>query len=157
MAESERDNPGVLVFPPVLVAGTLGIGLLLQWLYPWNLPITETARTVLAAGLLTAAAALGLWGQRTMHGADTNIDPRKPSTAIVTSGPFRFTRNPLYLFLLGLYLGVTVAVATVWPLLFLVPVFLVLHFGVVRREERYLEAKFGEPYRAYTAQVRRWL
>jgi protein-S-isoprenylcysteine O-methyltransferase Ste14 len=157
MAEAERDNPGVLVFPPVLVAGTLGIGLLLQWLRPWKIPITETARTILAAALLTAAAALGLWGQRTMHGAGTNIDPRKPATAVVTSGPFRFTRNPLYLFLLGLYLGVTVAVATVWPLLFLVPVFLVLHFGVVRREERYLEAKFGEPYRAYTARVGRWL
>ncbi len=157
MAESQRDSPGVLVFPPGLVVGTMGIGLLVQWLYPWNLPVTETTRILLSAALLTVAAVLGLWGQRTMHGAGTNIDPGKPSTTVVTSGPFRFTRNPLYLFLLGLYLGVTVAVATVWPLLFLVPMFLVLHFGVVRREERYLEAKFGEPYRAYTARVRRWL
>ena len=157
MAESPHDTPGVLVFPPGLVAGTLGIGLLLQWLRPWNLPISESARILLSAALLTAAAALGLWGQRTMHGAGTNIDPGKPATTIVTSGPFRFTRNPLYLFLLGLYLGITVAVATVWPLLFLVPVVLVLHFGVVRREERYLEAKFGKPYRAHTARVRRWL
>ncbi len=157
MAESERDNPGVLVFPPVLVGGTLGIGLLLQRFRPWHLSIPETARIVLAAALLTVAAAIGLWSERTMHGAGTNIDPGKPSTTVVTSGPFRFTRNPLYLFLRGIYLGVTVAVATVWPLLFLVPVFLVLHFGVVLREERYLEAKFGEPYRAYTARVRRWL
>ena len=157
MAESQHDNPGVLVFPPGLLVGTLTIGLLLQRLRPWNLPISESTRIFLSAALLTVAAALGLWGQRTMHGAGTNIDPGKPSTTIVTTGPFRFTRNPLYLFLLGLYLGITVAVATVWPLLFLVPVVLVLHFGVVRREERYLEAKFGEPYRAYTARVRRWL
>ncbi len=157
MVESKRDSPGVLVFPPGLVAGTLGVGLLLHALRPWRLPITEATRILLSVALLTAAAALGLWGQSTMQGAGTNIDPRKPVTAIVTSGPFRFTRNPLYLFLLGLYLGVTLAVATIWPLLFLVPMFLVLHFGVVRREERYLEAEFGEPYRAYTSRVRRWL
>ncbi len=157
MAASKRDNPGVLVFPPGLVAGTLGAGLLLHALRPWSLPITETTRILLSVALLTVAAALGLWGQSAMRGAGTNIDPSKPATTIVTSGPFRFTRNPLYLFLLGLYLGITVAAATFWPLLFLVPMFLVLHFGVVRREERYLEAEFGEPYRAYTARVRRWL
>jgi protein-S-isoprenylcysteine O-methyltransferase Ste14 len=58
---------------------------------------------------------------------------------------------------MGLYLGLAVAVGTVWPFLFAVPLLLVLHFGIVRREERYLEAKFGGPYRAYKASVRRWL
>lgn len=157
MMQRDRDNPGVLVFPPGLVVATLGVGLVLQWLRPWRLPIPGTARIVLSASILALALTLGLWGERAMHGAGTNVDPGKPSTAIVTSGPFRFSRNPLYLFLIGCYLGVALAVATVWPFLFLVPMFLVLHFGIVRREERYLEAKFGEPYRVYKARVRRWL
>ncbi len=157
MTEPHRDNPGVLVFPPGLVAGTLGVGLVLQWLYPWRLPIGVIARIALSGSILAPALVLGLWGERAMHGAGTNVNPSQPSTTIVTSGPFRFSRNPLYLFLIGLYLGVAVAVATVWPFLLVVPMLLVLHVGVVRREERYLDAKFGEPYRAYKASVRRWL
>lgn len=133
------------------------VGLVVQWLLPWRFPLPGIARIVLSVVILAPALALGLWGERTMHGAGTNVDPSKPSTAIVTSGPFRFTRNPLYLFLIGIYLGVTVAVASAWPFVFLVPMLLVLHFGIVRREERYLEAKFGERYRAYKARVRRWL
>jgi protein-S-isoprenylcysteine O-methyltransferase Ste14 len=133
------------------------VGLVLQWLYPWRLPIAGIARIALSGSLLAIAFGLGLWGERAMHGAGTNVNPSKPSTTIVTSGPFRFSRNPLYLFLIGLYLGLAVAVGTVWPFLFAVPLLLVLHFGIVRREERYLEAKFGGPYRAYKASVRRWL
>ena len=157
MVEPQRDNPGVLVFPPGLVFGTLGVSLVLHWLHPWRLPIGGTARILLSVAIGASALTLGLWGERAMHGAGTNVNPGKPSTTIVTSGPFRFSRNPLYLFLTGLYLGVAVAVGTVWPFLWVVPMLLVLHFGVVLREERYLEAKFGEPYRAYKAQVRRWL
>ena len=78
------------------------------------------------------------------------------SLAIVTEGPLRFSRNPLYLSLLGMYLGITLLFNALWPLLLVVPLLIVTHYGIIRREERYLEAKFGDPYRAYKARVRRW-
>ena len=92
-----------------------------------------------------------------MKRAGTNVRPDQPSLAIVTDGPFRFSRNPMYLATTGLYLGTTLLVNTPWPLVLLPPMLLILHWGVVRREERYLEAKFGEPYRAYKSRVRRWV
>lgn len=150
------DAPGVLVFPPALYAGTLVLGLILHWLRPVSLLPPLPARL---AGVLVLA--LSWWLARSaeaaMRRAGTNVRPDQPSTAIVTDGPFRFTRNPLYLATTGLYLGITLLVNTVWPLILLLPMLLVLHWGVVRREERYLEAKFGEPYRAYKARVRRWV
>ena len=75
---------------------------------------------------------------------------------IVATGPFRFTRNPMYLSLLVLYVGATFAFRLPWALVLLVPVFLALHFGVIIPEEQYLEATFGEPYRSYRRRVRRW-
>jgi protein-S-isoprenylcysteine O-methyltransferase Ste14 len=89
--------------------------------------------------------------------AGTNVLPTRPALAIVTDGPFRFTRNPLYLANAVAYLGLTLVFNTVWTLLLYVPMLLVIHWGIIRREERYLEAKFGETYLAYKARVRRWL
>src|SRR4029434_8133859 len=79
------------------------------------------------------------------------------TTAIVASGPFRFSRNPLYLALTLLYLGLTLAFNTWWGIVVLVPVLIIMHRGVVQREERYLEQKFGETYRQYRSKVRRYL
>ena len=92
-----------------------------------------------------------------MKRAGTNIRPDQPTLAIVSDGPFRFTRNPLYLALTGLYAGIALLVNALWPLLLLAPVLAVLRWGVIAREERYLEAKFGEAYRAYRSRVRRWV
>jgi len=92
-----------------------------------------------------------------MRRAGTNVRPDQPATAIVVDGPFRFTRNPLYLGLTGLYAGVALLVDALWPLLLLVPLLVIVKWGVIHREERYLEAKFGETYRLYKARVRRWL
>ena len=91
-----------------------------------------------------------------MRRAGTNVRPDKPTTAIVKDGPYRFTRNPIYLANTVLYVGVTLLFNAFWPLLTLVPFFLLLHWGVVRREERYLEARFGETYLDYKSRVRRW-
>lgn len=107
--------------------------------------------------LFVAGATVALWGKRVMEAAGTNVNPALPSTAIVTSGPFRLTRNPLYLSMLSLYLGAALATNAAWLLILLVPLLAILHFGIVLREERYLEAKFGEPYRVYKTRVRRWI
>jgi protein-S-isoprenylcysteine O-methyltransferase Ste14 len=107
--------------------------------------------------LLAAGAALGVWGERAMHHRGTNVSPLKPSLTVVSDGPFRLTRNPLYLSLISLYLAVTLLVDALWPLLLLIPAVAITHYGIILREERYLEAKFGDMYRAYRQRVRRWL
>src|SRR5262249_35089213 len=103
------------------------------------------------------ALIIGFWGTRTMHGADTNISPLKPAVSLVTAGPFRFSRNPLYGAITLLYIGLTLLLSSWWGVVLLVPVLVVLHFGVIRREERYLERKFGERYADYRSQVRGYL
>ena len=85
------------------------------------------------------------------------MHPSKPALALVDAGPFRFSRNPLYVGLTLMYAGLALLIPALWPLLLLIPVLAVLSWGVVRREERYLERKFGEGYRSYKARTRRWL
>ena len=92
-----------------------------------------------------------------MRATGTNVDPTLPTTAIVVSGPFRFSRNPLYLALTLVYSGLTLAFNVWWGVVVLIPLLAVMHRGVVVREERYLERKFGERYRQYRSRVRRYL
>jgi protein-S-isoprenylcysteine O-methyltransferase Ste14 len=80
-----------------------------------------------------------------------------PTTALVAAGPFRFSRNPLYVALTLVYVALALLTNALWVLVLIVPVLFVTHYGVVRREERYLEAKFGDAYRAYRSRVRRYL
>ena len=111
----------------------------------------------MGAVLLVGSAVLAKWGESTMHRAGTNVRPDRPTTAIVVDGPFRYTRNPLYLATTGLYVGVSLLVDALWPLVLLPPMLAIIEWGVIRREERYLDAKFGDTYRAYRSRVRRWL
>jgi protein-S-isoprenylcysteine O-methyltransferase Ste14 len=146
----------VLVWPPVLYAGGFVLGLVLDWLLPLKRLPTLPARLV-GVVCLVVGAGVAHSGEKVMHRAGTNIRPDLPTTVLVTEGPFRRTRNPLYLGLTLMYAGVALLIPATWPLLLLIPVLLVMQRGVIAREERYLERKFGEPYRAYLGRVRRWL
>jgi protein-S-isoprenylcysteine O-methyltransferase Ste14 len=150
------DVPGVLVFPPLLFGVTLALGLLLHLIYPVNLLPVLLARVV-GTLILIASVWLALSAEAAMKRAGTNVRPDRPTLALVTDGPFRFTRNPLYLAAIGIYVGIALLVDTLWPLVLLIPLLVVLAKGVIGREERYLEAKFGETYRNYKSRVRRWL
>lgn len=157
MADPAEDHgPGVVVFPPVLFALTLLAGIVLSWASPLPFWDASWPRRIAGAALLAGGLAFARWGEQAMTRAGTNVRPDRPSTAIVDDGPFRYTRNPLYLSVTTMFLGVALLANSAWFLLLLVPMALVLHFGVVRREERYLEAKFGEPYRVYRTRVRRY-
>src|SRR5215831_2791638 len=157
LSMNERpDNPSVIVFPPLPFAGTLIVGLLLHRLMPHPI-LPRSLAWSLGILLIIASALIARSAQAAMRKAGTNVNPYKPSVAIVTEGPFRFSRNPLYLSLLEMYLGITFLFNALWPLLLVVPLLIVTHYGIIRREERYLEAKFGEPYRIYKARVRRWI
>lgn len=150
------DSAGVMVFPPVLFVSTLVVALGVHLLYPMHLAAGVWIRIV-GAVLVVASGALSRWASGTMRRGGTNILPDKPTLSIVTDGPFRFSRNPLYVAASLLYLGLALMFNSVWPLVLFVPMLVVLDWGVIRREERYLEAKFGDAYLAYKARVRRWL
>ena len=153
---SESDSPGVVILPPFLYGGAFLVALLLHWLR--RMPILTPAAT-LWPGIVLAVLAIGIMivARRVMEAAGTNVNPMLPTTAVVTTGPFRFSRNPLYVALTLFFLGLTLAFDTWWGIVLLPLVLVVMHFGVVLREERYLERKFGEPYRQYRSRVRRYL
>ncbi len=156
MSRPSSDTANVVVLPPLLYGVALAVGFLLQWLAPRA--IVASATRYWAGGIVLALGlALAFGGRHHRERAGTNVNPREPTTALVVSGPFRFSRNPLYVALTLMYAGLAVVANAFWVLVLLVPVLLVLHSGVVRREERYLEAKFGEAYRQYRARVRRYL
>lgn len=154
--KQSSDSPGVLVFPPLLLLGTLALGLVLHWLRPVPL-LPRTTAWLLGAIALILSWLLARSAEHAMRRAGTNVRPDQPSLALVTDGPFRRTRNPLYLAGIGLYIAVTLLVNAVWPLVLLPFMVAVLHWGVVLREERYLERKFGESYSEYRRRVRRWI
>ncbi len=153
---ARADNAGVIARPPLLYGAALVVTLALRWLRP--MPILGRA-FALWPGLALLALGIGIaiWGIGALRAAGTNVDPMRPTTAIVTSGPFRFSRNPLYMALALVYLGLTLAVNTWWGILMLVPLLISMHRGVILREERYLERTFGESYRQYRSRVRRYL
>jgi len=159
MSTNTRDNAGVVVPPPLIYAVGLAVGFLLHRL----LPLKAFSRTPRALTLTLGSTCISLGltiitlGFRQMQNANTNINPTQPATTIVTEGPFRFTRNPLYLGLTFFYTGMSLLVNSLWMLLLLPFVLLVMTVGVIEREERYLERKFGEQYLTYKRRVRRWL
>jgi len=159
--EAERvatpaDNPGVMVRPPLLFGAALVAVLVLRWLWPTPMLGHATIRW-LGLALVLLALAILIPGRRALQAAGTNVNPSLPTTAIVASGPYRFSRNPLYVGLTLLYCGLTLALNTWWGFVLLVPVLVALHRGVVLREERYLQQKFGETYREYCSRVGRYL
>lgn len=157
MPPDNKDRAGVIAPPPLIYLGGILIGLALdRWWRGWPIFILTGWRWS-GCVLILAGALLAITGRRAMLAAETNINPFKPTLSIVSSGPFRFTRNPLYLALTLIYAGLAFVLNTWWCVVLLAPVLLLIHFGVVAREERYLEFKFGESYRQYRARVRRYL
>jgi protein-S-isoprenylcysteine O-methyltransferase Ste14 len=153
---TSTDKPGVAAPPPLLYGSAFVLVLVFRWF--WPMPIFGHAVALWPGlALLVLGVGIAAWGGRTMHAAGTNVNPALPTTAIVASGPFRFSRNPLYLALTLLYLGLTLAFNTWWGIVVLAPVLIIMHRGVVLREERYLDQKFGETYRQYRSKVRRYL
>ena len=156
MTGPELDRAMVIAPPPFLYLAALAIGLGLHTGIPVRVLPQGIAR--FAGGMACVlSAALGVTGLRALCRAGTSQNPRRPTTALVITGPFRISRNPLYLSLLCLYVGIAIFVNGLWPLLLAIPLVAALRFGVIGPEERYLERKFGDEYRRYRSRVRRWL
>ena len=152
-----RDKSNAVVRPPIAWALAFASGLAINLLYPLRW-IPATWPNVLMGGILFATGfALAIWAIVTFRRAGTRVETTKPTLAIVTHGPYGFTRNPIYL---GMFLGQTglaIGFDSMWILATLIPFYLVLRYGVVAREEAYLEHKFGDVYSDYKSRVRRWL
>lgn len=152
---TQTDNPEVIVWPPLLLGGVVCAVLMLGWL--WPLPISPNPIVFwVGAALLFLGVALNVWGVFSMRRAGTNISPSLPSTTLVSSGPFHFSRNPLYVAGSVFLLGLALVLNNLSGILALIPLSLVMHYGVILREERYLEKKFGEIYQQYRHRVRRY-
>jgi len=156
MTVSTADNPGVIAKPPSLFLAALAAGSVLELVFPTNF-VHGTARFALGAALLAAGIGLMSAAIRKQRAAGTNIETDRPTETIVRDGPYRYSRNPIYVALVLIYLGVAVLGDSLWLLALLAPLLVVMRFGVIAREEAYLDRKFGDVYRSYRASVRRWL
>jgi protein-S-isoprenylcysteine O-methyltransferase Ste14 len=155
-ASEAPDHAGVHVPPPLIYVVLFGLGLLLHQIVPLTvlpvIPARAAALIFLGAGVLLAASALLLF--RRTH---TSLVPIKPTTALVVRGPYRLTRNPMYLGLLCVYIAVALWFGLIWALILVPLVVLAVQRLAITKEERYLEQKFGDAYRQYRAHVRRWI
>jgi len=147
----------VLIRPPLAWASAVLAGLVLDWLAPLPFLPEDWPAGLVGAVVFVLALALAIWAIDTMTRAGTNVPTNRPTTAIVDGGPYRFTRNPIYTGMFGGLIGLGLAFDNPWLLLMLVPFALVIRYGVVAREEAYLERNFGDAYRGYRRRVRRWL
>lgn len=150
------DSPQVIAPPPFIYLGGLAVGIILHWLAPMPF-LPENFALLTGVALTIISSILVFMAFRALAHAKTNIDVRKPTTSIVATGLYRFTRNPIYFSMTLFILGIAVLLNTLWIPITLVPVLLVIQFGVIAREESYLTKKFGEKYLQYKARVRQWI
>ena len=158
MSDASRDTSGVGFPPPLLYAGGFVAGVGAHRLLPVRLwPEPAAIETVLGWGLLAAGVLLAASAAYLFRRAGTTPNPTKPTTALVIGGPYRFTRNPMYVGLAAVYLGGTLLLNDAWPIALFPVVIALVRRRVIAREEAYLARKFGDEYRAYKARVRRWI
>lgn len=154
----EMKSAGVVVPPPLIYAGTLAAALLLDWLIAG--PVTglgQTPRVLIGVALAVIGIAIPLVASAQFRMANTDVRPWRPSAALVTTGIYRYTRNPMYLGMTLIYAGIALLADSVLVLLLLLPLLALIHYSVIRREEHYLSITFGEAYRDYKSRVRRWI
>jgi protein-S-isoprenylcysteine O-methyltransferase Ste14 len=156
MPSDDQDKAGVVAPPPVIYLGALVIGLLLNRRFPIAFLPRRIARR-LGWPLLSGGVLLMGWFEWAMRHAGTPANPYKPVSHIATEGPFLYTRNPAYLGMTMTYTGIAGLANALWASLLLPVALLVIQRGVIEREERYLERKFGEEYLHYKGRVRRWI
>lgn len=159
MTPVSRDNAGVIAPPPLIALAAIAIGLLLDWLLPayvMAVLLPFGFRLTVGVILIGGGLALAIAAIMQFRAHHTHPEPWKPSTAVVTTGVYAWLRNPMYVGMTLVLAGLSTLLASDWMLVMTILFVPVIHVGVVRREERYLAAKFGEPYRRYLDRVPRY-
>ncbi|MEN6425579.1 MAG: isoprenylcysteine carboxylmethyltransferase family protein [Phycisphaerales bacterium] len=156
MSLRHHAGPGLPVHPPLLYLAALLVGIGLNYLWPIA-PMPE--RCGIAAGVVLILLGTVIMPPTLLrfYRAGTPFDPHKPASALITDGPYRYSRNPAYVALTLWYLGIALLLNNGWALLLVLGPLLVVDRCVIQREEQHLEAKFGEAYRRYKSTARRWL
>jgi protein-S-isoprenylcysteine O-methyltransferase Ste14 len=151
-----KDNAGVIAPAPILYGIAFAVGFAAEKITPTQLqPFPASAW--LGLTFVAVAVAIVVSAFKALAQAHTAFDARKSTTKIVTTGAFRFSRNPTYLSLTLLLIGIAFAISSLWVLVSVIPAVVATQWGVILREERYLKEKFGEGYSSYASKVRRWL
>jgi len=159
MTTNATDYADVAIKPPLLFLGGLAAGSLLSFVLPIGPRLASPNDLALAVGFtfVVIGFAIAVLSVRRFRLAGTSVVPGQPSTALIIEGPYRFTRNPIYIAFILAYFGLAIILTSLWVLLLLIPVVVVLQRGAVKPEENYLERQFGETYRKYKSRVPRWL
>jgi protein-S-isoprenylcysteine O-methyltransferase Ste14 len=156
---NDPETAGVITRPPLFFLAALLLGLVSDRLLPWPFagPGTDLVYWMSGGSMIIVGLALAAAGIRNFSRAGTPVPTNQPTRVVVTTGIHAWTRNPIYLGLFLVYGGIGIAARSPWTLILMLPLAITIRYGVVAREERYLETKFGATYRVYKASVRRWL
>lgn len=155
--EDKTDTAGVVVRPPIALVLAILVGIGLGQLVPMPFVPAGLPANWIGVAVILLGLGLAAWAIVTMSRAGSSVPTNQPTTAIVESGPYGFGRNPIYLGMFIILAGIAIGTDNFWLLVTLAAFALVVRYGVVAREEAYLERKFGDPYRDYRSRVRRWL
>ncbi len=153
---AQNDNAGVITIPPFIHIGFLALAIGLHYVWPIDM-LPAPWQYILPTLLVLIAVYLGKQSVPEFKKTGTTLDVRTPTTAIITSGAYQYTRNPIYLGMAILHIAIGILIDNLWAVLTVIPAMIVMTEGVIKREEKYLEGKFGDSYRNYKSQVRRWL
>ncbi len=153
--KNKQEILNIPVKPPLIYLLSIVTGLVIQIIFP--VKILPSLAIVLGLVLIAVGLALNVWSDRLFGEANTAVNPDITPTTLVTSGVYQYTRNPMYLGLTLLQIGIGLALNNIWLLLILVPTLFIMTTQVIQREETFLKAEFGQAYLEYKAKVRRWL
>jgi protein-S-isoprenylcysteine O-methyltransferase Ste14 len=158
----DTETARAIVRPPLLFLLVLLLGFVTDHLVPLAFPISRIGlahwvSAIVAGALIFIGIAVFVAGIRNFASAATPVQGTKPTQALVTTGIHGWSRNPIYLGMVLIYVGIGLAVRSPWVLILMLPLAITMRYGVVAREEDYLERRFGDDYRDYKTRVRRWL
>ena len=156
---NDAETAGVIARPPFLFLGAVLLGLVWDFLLPLPFPVpgSDPVHWIIGGALILGGLTLAVAGIRNFSRAGTPVEGYKPTRALVSAGIHGRTRNPIYLGMFLIYGGIGLAAQSPWVLMITVPLAIIIRYGVVAREEAYMERRFGDAYRDYRHRVRRWL
>lgn len=157
MADTEQKDSGIRVIPPYVFLAALILAFLADWLWPARTGLPGALRWTLGVALIVVPIAFMPSIVAAIRRTGSDYDVRKVPKALVTAGPFAWSRNPGYVALVLICVGIAVAFDNPWVFLFLIPAIAIVQAKVVLPEERMLEVEFGEQYLGYKRRVRRWI
>jgi protein-S-isoprenylcysteine O-methyltransferase Ste14 len=158
MTDTSRDAPNVIIFPPLIPLSVLVLGVVLNAFMPLGLlgNVPFLGRIVVGTIAFIAGVGMVIGANRIFRRIGTNARPSQPTLAVATTGVFTWTRNPMYVGGSLALLGIAIGFALDWVLLLLIVSLPLVHYGIILREERYLERKFGDEYRRYKTRTPRY-